>query len=34
VHVVVNHLRFRDPLSAETIDGMRNAIGLVVEAGD
>jgi hypothetical protein len=33
VHVVVNHLRFREPLSRETIEGMRNAIRLVVDAG-
>jgi hypothetical protein len=33
VHVVVNHLRLRDPLTEETAAASRDAIRLVVEAG-
>jgi hypothetical protein len=33
VHVVVNHLRLRDPLTEETVQAGREGIRLVVEAG-
>lgn len=33
MHVVVNHLRLRDPLSEETVQVMRDGIHIVVEAG-
>lgn len=33
MHVVVNHLRLRDPLSDETAQAMRDGVRLVVEAG-
>ncbi len=33
MHVVVNHLRLRDPLTEETAQTVREAIGLVVDAG-
>jgi hypothetical protein len=33
MHVVVNHLRLRDPLTDETVRASREAIRLVVEAG-
>ena len=33
MHVVVNHLRLRDPLSEETIEAARHGVRLVVDAG-
>jgi hypothetical protein len=33
VHVVVNHLRLRDPLTEETVQVARAGMRLVVEAG-
>jgi hypothetical protein len=33
VHVVINHLRLRDPVSEATIETARNAVQLVVAAG-
>jgi len=33
VHVVVNHLRLRDPLSEQTVQAARDGIRLVVDAG-
>jgi hypothetical protein len=33
VHVVVNHLRLRDPLTDETVQSMCDGVGLVVDAG-
>ena len=33
MHVVVNHLRLRDPLTEETVQAARDGIRLVVEAG-
>jgi hypothetical protein len=33
VHVVVNHLRLREPLSRETEEAVRQAVHLVVDAG-
>jgi hypothetical protein len=33
VHVVVNHLRLRDPLTDETAQAARDGMRLVVEAG-
>jgi hypothetical protein len=33
VHVVVNHLRLRDPVSEATVETARNAVQLVVDAG-
>jgi len=33
VHVVVNHLRLRDPLTEETVQAARGGIRLVVDAG-
>jgi len=33
VHIVVNHLRLRDPLTAETERTAKNALHLVVDAG-
>jgi hypothetical protein len=33
VHVVVNHLRLRDPLADETVQAARDGIRLVVESG-
>ena len=33
MHVVVNHLRLRDPLTEETVRAARDGIRLVVEAG-
>lgn len=31
--VVVNHLRFRDPVTEETLQSCREALGLVVSSG-
>ncbi len=33
MHVVVNHLRLRDPLTEETVQAARDGIRLVVKAG-
>ncbi len=33
MHVVVNHLRFRDPVGDATVEAMREALHLVVDAG-
>ena len=33
MHVVVNHLHLRDPLSDETVAAAREAVRLVVDAG-
>ena len=33
MHVVVNHLRLRDPLTEETVQAVRDGLRLVVEAG-
>jgi hypothetical protein len=33
MHVVVNHLRFRDPVGDATVEAMRDALRLVVDAG-
>jgi hypothetical protein len=33
VHVVVNHVRLRDPLTEETVQAARDGIRLVVDAG-
>ena len=33
MHVVVNHLRFRDPLTDETVAALRGAVQKVVDAG-
>jgi hypothetical protein len=33
MHVVVNHLRLRDPLTEETVQAARDGIRLVVESG-
>jgi len=33
VHVVVNHLRLREPVSDETVEAAREAVQLVVNAG-
>ena len=33
VHVVINHLRLRDPVSHETAQATRAAVQLVVDAG-
>lgn len=33
MHVVINHLRLRDPVSEATIETARNAVQLVVAAG-
>lgn len=33
MHVVVNHLRLRDPLPDATLDALRDGVNLVVEAG-
>jgi hypothetical protein len=33
VHVVVNHLRLREPLAEATIETAKNAVQLVVDAG-
>jgi hypothetical protein len=33
VHVVINHLRLRDPVSDATVETARNAVQLVVDAG-
>jgi hypothetical protein len=33
VHVVVNHLRLRDPIAEPTLEASRDAVRLVVDAG-
>ena len=33
MHVVVNHLRLRDPLTDETVQAARDGVRLVVDAG-
>jgi hypothetical protein len=33
MHIVVNHLRLRDPLTAETEGALQDGVRLVVEAG-
>ena len=33
MHVVVNHLRLREPVSPETVETVRQAVHLVVDAG-
>jgi hypothetical protein len=33
MHVVVNHLHFRDPVTATTVDATRDAVQRVVDAG-
>ena len=33
VHVVINHLRLRDPVTAETEGAMQEGVRLVVDAG-
>jgi hypothetical protein len=33
LHVVVNHLHFRDPVTDATIESMRDALQLVIDAG-
>ena len=33
MHVVVNHLRLRDPIAKPTVEASRNAVRLVVDAG-
>jgi hypothetical protein len=33
VHVVINHLRLRDPLPAATVEAARTGMQLVVDAG-
>ena len=33
MHVVVNHLRLRDPLTEETVQAARDGVRLVVDAG-
>lgn len=33
MHVVVNHLRFREPVSGATLDALREGVRLVAEAG-
>ena len=33
MHVVVNHLHFRDPVTDATIESMRDALQLVIDAG-
>jgi hypothetical protein len=33
VHVVINHLRLRDPVSDETVQATRAGVQLVVDAG-
>ncbi len=33
MHVVVNHLHFRDPVTEATIEATRDALQLVVDAG-
>lgn len=33
MHVVINHLRLRDPLTDATVETARNAVQLVVDAG-
>lgn len=33
MHVVVNHLRLRDPVTDETVQSARDAMGLILDAG-
>ncbi len=33
MHVVVNHLHFRDPVTDTTVEAMRDGLGLVIDAG-
>ena len=33
MHVVINHLRLRDPVSDATLDALRQGVRLVVDAG-
>jgi hypothetical protein len=33
LHVVINHLRLRDPVSEQTVEAARKAVQLVVDAG-
>lgn len=33
MHVVINHLRFRDPVAATTVEAAQEAVQLVVDAG-
>ena len=33
MHVVINHLRFRDPVEAATVAASQDAVQLVVDAG-
>lgn len=33
MHVVVNHLRLREPLTDATVEALRNGVQLVVDAG-
>jgi hypothetical protein len=33
LHVVVNHLRLRDPVAASTVEAVQEAVRLVVDAG-
>lgn len=33
MHVVINHLRFRDPMTDETVEALRHGLQLVVDAG-
>jgi hypothetical protein len=33
MHVVVNHLRFRDPVTEATVKAMRDGLQLVIDAG-
>jgi len=33
MHVVVNHLHFRDPVTATTVEATRDAVQRVVDAG-
>jgi hypothetical protein len=33
MHVVVNHLHFRDPVTEATVDATRDALRLVIDAG-
>ena len=33
VHVVINHLRLRDPVADATVEAVREAVRLVVDAG-
>lgn len=33
VHIVINHLRLRDPVADATVEAMRNGVQLAVDAG-